>query len=174
LEKRGINLKVDLKHPDKTLNIEILHHAFVLLKKYNGVSGLPCGVEGKIFVDMRQAKDNDDIHNLLLCSFLLIRRGVMPIMLVNNFSNPPSEQIKKVINTISLMAGGEVDIVTNEQYEKNEKMYSKMLIAECSDNPRDLNLFDKEPWRFVFPLITDDYFKDKMKNLMRELFNELQ
>ncbi len=175
LEKKGITLNVDLKHPHRVLSIEILNHAFILSKKYGGVAGLPCGVEGKMIIDARGLSNKKEIDNLLLCSFLVIRRGVMPIILINDFNCQEEipEHIKKVLSIVSTMAGSNMSLITSTQYENN-KEYSEMLIAECYENPQDLNLFNEKPWRFVFPLITDDNFKDKMNKLMGELFDEFQ
>ncbi len=72
----AINLKVDLTHPKTELFIEIgENHAYLYVKKYKGLGGLPVGVTGKLISLVSGGIDSP------VASYEMIRRGCEIILL---------------------------------------------------------------------------------------------
>lgn len=68
LEERGH--KIDLKHPEKKIYVQILtKSAFVFFEKYTGLGGLPVGTSGKVLSLLSGGIDSP------VSSWLMMRRG---------------------------------------------------------------------------------------------------
>ena len=70
--------KVNLSNPDITLFVEIIDKkAFLFFEKISGAGGLPLSTQGRIlaYIDSKEA---------ILAAWFLMRRGCMPIFLIDN------------------------------------------------------------------------------------------
>lgn len=81
LEKEGKHPKVDLGSPDKEIFVEMRQNlAYVYLKTYKGVGGLPLGTQGSMVVLMSGGLDSP------VAAWLMMKRGVMIIPVYCNNS----------------------------------------------------------------------------------------
>lgn len=74
LIRKKLNKKVDLKHFDLDVGIDILDKAYVFIDKIKGPGGLPLGIEGNVVVLIED-------RNSLLASYLVMKRGckIIPV-----------------------------------------------------------------------------------------------
>lgn len=100
LKDTKLNLKVDVRNPDITLNIDIRDEGtYMYLDKIKGMGGYPAGIAGKGIVMMSGGIDSP------VASYLALKQGV-EIELMHFESSPmtPLESVNKVIDLATKLA----------------------------------------------------------------------
>ena len=70
LEELGDQVKVDVRHPEVTLMIELRNHAYVYINTYKGAGGMPYGTNGKATLLLSGGIDSP------VAGWMIAKRGV--------------------------------------------------------------------------------------------------
>ena len=93
------NLKADVHHPDLTLNIDLRDEgAFIYVKNYQGLGGLPAGSMGKVELMISGGIDS------IVAGFLAVRKGLHVEAI--HFASPPytsDNSLQKVIDLLEVL-----------------------------------------------------------------------
>jgi|Deesub1362B_J571_1020462.scaffolds.fasta_scaffold00065_59 thiamine biosynthesis protein ThiI len=106
---RKRNLKVNLKHPDHTIFIEICEEkAYVYDNKIYGLKGLPVGVSGKVIALISGGIDSP------VASFLAMKRGCRVVFVhffnITGHSSGVKGKVERIVRVLN-------------EYQRNSKLY---------------------------------------------------
>lgn len=119
-------LKVDVKDPEYTVNVEIRENAYVFVKRIKGAGGLPYGVNGSTMLMLSGGIDSP------VAGYLMARRGV-GIHCVYYHSHPyTSEKAKDKVKELAKLL---------KEYTRNINLYvvpfteiQMQIIEKCPEN----------------------------------------
>lgn len=126
LLKNTEGLKVDVRNPEYTVNIEIRENAYIFVKRVKGAGGLPYGVNGSTMLMLSGGIDSP------VAGYLMARRGVS-IHCVYYHSHPyTSERAKDKVKELARIL---------KEYTRNIALYvvpfteiQMEIIEKCSEN----------------------------------------
>ena len=97
-------LRVDVHHPDVTVNIEVSEkYAYIHAAQIKGAGGMPCGTAGKAAVLISGGIDSP------VAAYLMAKRGVM--LTAVHFASPPytsaqaEEKVKHLLSEVAVYSG---------------------------------------------------------------------
>ncbi len=160
-EKLPVN--VNLKHPDLTIYIEVLNNlALVFVEKINSVGGLPLFIQGEILFDLKGLTEQT-INTFVLSAFLTLRRGIKPLFI--NYEEVDKNILNNFEERLSLfLLPNKLNFI--DSHTHNPALSSHLLVESTLDFPNEFSSS-----QFVFPLLSDESFLNKKKELMEELID---
>lgn len=119
-------LKVDVRNPEYTVNVEIRENAYIFVKRVKGAGGLPYGVNGSTMLMLSGGIDSP------VAGYLMARRGVS-IHCVYYHSHPyTSERAKDKVKELARIL---------KEYTRNIALYvvpfteiQMQIIEKCEEN----------------------------------------
>ena len=157
INEKELPVKVKLKHPDLTIYIEVSDSAFVFIEKIPSVGGLPLAIQGEVLFDLKDLKEQT-LEDFILSAFLTLRRGIK--LLFINSSEVNAEVLNEFIRDISIF------LLPNKIEFVDSYNGSHFVVESIMDFPKDSSL---SPSKFIFPLLSDESFLNKEREIMKEL-----
>ncbi len=133
------NAKVNLIKPDCNIAVEIMDYAYLFNERYEGLNGLPVGVEGKVTLILENEKD-------LLAGLLMMKRGCF-LEIINknnlNFSILEKYCYGSRINLVNKMSQDSLALVKTNDLEniKNKINNEIVLNPLVTDEKGLINIF---------------------------------
>jgi len=151
---------VNLSNPDVKLFVEIINkESFFFFEKIQGIGGLPLGTQGRVLAYI-------DSKSSLLAAWYLMRRGCMPIFLVENksFSSMVKNFTKKWY--CNCYIGEDNDLNFND-YSKQKKCDAIVTGYKSQDVKKITNLTKKTQIPILHPLIglSDEEITKKIREV---------
>lgn len=164
--EKNLPINVNLKHPDLTIYIEVLNNlALIFVEKIHSVGGLPLSIQGKIFFDL-EGLTEQNLDNFVLSAFLTIRRGIKPLFI--NYEKVDEKVLNDFKKRLFIFVIPD-NLEFIDSYNSNpSSTLSSHLVVESEFNLHGNFLLSQ----FVFPLLSDESFLNKEKELMEELIDD--